>query len=154
MSVIYKGGRELHDVGPGPPRRRADGAVERERVDLEVVVVREFDVELEDAVGAPHLRERNRGAAAGFDARVRSSLALAGDGAAVGLRGETEAVLGRPRGAAHAAAARRGARPADGRHSGERRVTELERRVTGGARTADGGHSWQRRVAELTTVSG
>ena len=92
-------------------------------------MVREFDVELEDAVGAPHLRERNRGAAAGFDARVRLSLALAGDGAAVGLRGETEAVLGRPRGAAHAAAAR-------------------------GARPADGGHSWQRRVAELTTVSG
>ena len=91
-------------------------------------MVREFDVELEDAVGAPHLRERNRGAAAGFDARVRSSLALAGDGAAVGLRGETEAVLGRPRGAAHAATAR-SARAADGGHSWQRRVTELERRV-------------------------
>ena len=46
------GRRLLHDVGPGPRRGRADGAVERERVDLEVVVVGQLDVELEDAVGA------------------------------------------------------------------------------------------------------
>ena len=52
-------GRQLHDVAPGLRRRRADGAVERERVDLEVVVVGQLDVELEDAVGAPHLRERD-----------------------------------------------------------------------------------------------
>ena len=44
----------LHDVRPGLRRRRADGALERERVDLEVVVVGQFDVELEDAVGAAH----------------------------------------------------------------------------------------------------
>ena len=51
--------RASHEVGPGPRRGRAYRAVERERVDLEVVVVRELDVELEDAVGAPHLRERD-----------------------------------------------------------------------------------------------
>ena len=39
---------------------------------------------------------------------------------------ETEAVLGRPRGAAHAAAARRGARTAHRGNAGERRVTELD----------------------------
>ncbi len=80
-----------------------------------------------------------------------------GDGAAVGLRPETEAVLGRPRGAAHAAAAR-GARPAHRGNAGERRVPELERRVTRGARPAHRGNagesSGERRVPELTTASG
>ena len=51
---MLRTGGGSHDVGPGLRRRRTDGAVERERVDLEVVVVRELDVELEDAVSAAH----------------------------------------------------------------------------------------------------
>ena len=53
LSVTYRG-VYLHGFGPGPRRRRADGAFERERVDLEVVVVGQLDVELVHAVAAAH----------------------------------------------------------------------------------------------------
>ena len=82
-----------------------------------------------DAHAARIERRAWPGGAALLHGRVRPPLALEDHSAAVGLRGETEAVLGRPRGAAHAAAAR-------------------------GARTADGGDAGKRRVAELTTVRG
>ena len=61
--VIYRAGHPetaLRTEGPlrasaqARAEARAYRAVERERVDLEVVVVRELDVELEDAVGAAH----------------------------------------------------------------------------------------------------
>ena len=89
-----------------------------------------------DARAARIERRAWPGGAALLHGRVRPPLALEDHSAAVGLRGETEALLGGPRGAAHAATAR-GARTADGGHSWQRRVTELERRVP-----------------ELTTVSG